>query len=478
MDESVVVLAYRLEAHLRSGSLDGGLLSVLGGTAAGCPPALSDVGALLTHLAALPRQHRQRFQDALTSLRAGDAWHGDLEHTLALLSDRPNESCLWCRARLVELQTAEHLKEMLQAFGYARAAGRKDELANLLVLLLPFCVATQAVSRGAAAAAAAAPPPQQQHAAAAAPPERTGRERPEPERRRERATFRRTTASDGSTVEEAVFEREVAGGGGSSGGAGSSSRASNGGGSAVAGPSSDTAALATFFAEHFYRQYNTAGLRSLDVELFAPGGVLLVGDGDDANGGGGAGGRALSLEDAPRLASAPDRGAGADRVNPDGLAMQAQLVGPAALEMLHTMRVQHGVRLVPDLEDLQYPDALTSSTAGRRMRLRVHGRLQVDTADAQGQGIPPTQAAATGQPVDEQEQEFAQDFSLKVGVDGSVQVERTCLVVCAAVGSAEGHLLLGAEGAGADDRRSTIDGSAKRRKADGGGRGRGRGRRE
>ena len=61
MDESVVVLAYRLEAHLRSGSLDGGLLSVLGGTAAGCPPALSDVGALLTNLAALPRQHRQRF---------------------------------------------------------------------------------------------------------------------------------------------------------------------------------------------------------------------------------------------------------------------------------------------------------------------------------------------------------------------------------------------------------------------------------
>ena len=505
MDTSIHELAHRLETHLRNGALDAALLSVLGGSGAAAaasaahPPALADVAALLTHLAALPRQHRQRFQDALTQLRAGQAWHRDLEHTLALL-DRPNESCLWCRARLVELQTAEHLKEMLQAFGYPRATGRKDELANLLVLLLPFCVATRAASRpaatgsAAAAAAAAAPPAAAARVAsvadaadvAGAPPGPQGAaaERPATqqhpsgpqERRRERATFRRTTALDGSTTEEAVFEREVMGAAA---------------GAAAEAPATDTTALATFFAEHFYGQYNAAALRSADVELFVSDGSLLVddtapGDGD-----------LLLLGDTVHPGAAKAVGCAAHR--PDALALQLQsrqpanghvheheraqrqlrLSGPsAAIEMLHSMRTQHGIKLEPDLANLRYPSTLTPSNTGQRMlQLRVHGWLhQTETADKPGTGGHSrslTETSSNRHPERDPGRRFQQDFRIVVGQDSSVQVEESRLqLVCASSPRPEGSLLLPAaattarsgadgEGEGEGKWREPVDISAK-----------------
>ena len=159
------LLADRLAAHLMSGAMFSALLSVLGSSdAAAWVPTkgLADVGAFLLHLASLSRQQRRKFQDALAFLQAEDTWHRELGLAVELLG-RPNESCLWCRSKLIQLQKVEHLKEMLEAFGFRRPSGVKDDLANTLALLLPFCMAirsyqnSERVSAAGAASAARAP---------------------------------------------------------------------------------------------------------------------------------------------------------------------------------------------------------------------------------------------------------------------------------------------------------------------------------
>jgi hypothetical protein len=272
MEISLSSIAEALRQQIESGDIYNMLLMVLGDQNAAGGSALpvgTDMRTFLDHIRALSKEDRRKFQGAFTFLHSSETWKPELKFVMESI-DRPNETCIWCRQRLVEVHTLDTLKEQLDVFGFRKASGRKDEIAQKLVLLLPFCMALQyGVNRPAAASASDVTP-----VAVGAGVEqiadadivarsssaskrrivslqsdnvgRLGRGSAEGERgsgaggtrRVVRARFTRTAHPNGAVTEESVLEQED-----------TIDLTSN---DPNAGRPYDQQALATFFVQHYY----------------------------------------------------------------------------------------------------------------------------------------------------------------------------------------------------------------------------------